>query len=350
MRNDPFLPLVDANYFYGTGETKWIAVNAGTLATLLDSDNPPECRTVLGILADTSQECPQSGWPYLGPLYMDFDGETLEDAIAGFIAMLGRLEAMGIDLESVRLFASGGRGFHIEIPMECFMGKVPGVGVVNLPYIYRGMAEALNEPTLDTRVYSVRRGRFWRVPNRQRANGQFKVPLTVPEALAITLASYADLTSAPRPFPTLARPTLNSELGFLYVTSRDKAMASATRKAATSKEVAEIQRRFGNKLPPVLAALGQGRFPARGGFNQIVLQMSLAAQAVGMDEDTLLDACEGLIQKHESDGHRYDTPTKRRTELRAMFRYTDSSSYTFSVGGVWSILPKGLKCNDFRGL
>lgn len=348
MRSDPFLPLADADYFHCTGETRWAATTASQLAALLDSDEAPEFRTVLGILADTSQECPASGWPYLGPFYMDFDGKTLDEAIAGFLAMLAKLEGMGLDLESVRLFASGGRGFHIEIPMECFAADTPASGVINLPYAFGEMARTLFVPTLDLRVYSARKGRVWRVPNRQRANGSFKVPLTLAEALGVTPESYATLTSAPRPFPPLVQPELCSDLAELYETALLKVATKPTK--SNGREVAEIMCRFGGKLPPSLAALGQGRFPARGGFNNIAMQMCLAAQAVGMDEGATLAACAGLIQDHESDGHRYDTPAKRRHELRSMFHYISGSNYAFSVGGVRSILPIGLKCTDFRGL
>lgn len=346
---DPYLPLL-GNYFCCTGKTTWVHANAAVLALSLETEYPPEFRTVLGIMADNTVDCPEEGWPYLGPLYMDFDGQTLAEAIAGFQSLIGKVDAMGLDLESVRIFASGGRGFHIEIPMQCFMATIPPQGVMGLPYIYKEMASALYVETLDMRVFSARKGRMWRVPNRQRANGQFKVPLTVAEAMSITPDSYAALTCAPRPFSPLAQPELCNDLAELYGTAADKVAASAQRTKSNNRAVSEITWRFGGKLPPSLAALGKGRFPARGGFNKIALQMCLAAQAVGMDEGATLAACAGLIQDHESDGHRYDTPAKRRHELRSMFHYISGSNYAFSVGGARSILPIGLKCTDFRGL
>ncbi len=100
----------------------------------------------------------------------------------------------------------------------------------------------------------------------------------------------------------------------------------------------------------MLVALGQGRLPARGGWNMICLQLATLAQSLGMCEGATLDTFKGLIQNHESDGDRYNSPRKREAELLRMFRYVDGSSYQVSIAGIRSILPQGLPCNDFRGL
>jgi hypothetical protein len=350
MHFDPYMPLI-GNYFFQTGETRWNPATSRQLSERLASSNPPEFRTVLGIIAEIYGECPLEGWPYLGPMYIDFDSEDITESISDFHEVLEKLEAMDLDLNQIRLYASGGRGFHVEVPMACFIADVSTDGVMGLPYIYKEIALALYVDTLDLRVYSARKGRQWRVPNRQRSNGHYKVPLSVSEAVTMTPARYAELTSAPRPFPPLALPELCPALATMYGESCSKFEATNRRKAVTSsREVAEVKQRFQGKLPPSLEALGQGCFPARGGFNQIAFQMCLAAQTVGMDEAATLKACAGLIQNHESDGHRYNTPSKRRDELRTMYRFVDRSTYSFSVGGALSILPISLKCNDFRGM
>lgn len=341
-------------YFYQTGETPWIETTAPDLSSRLASDNPPEFRTVLSIVGPYRDETPDSPLPRLGPLHFDFDSGDIGEAIDAFHSFLGKLEELGLDLNACRLFASGGKGFHIEIPMGCFAVEVPVEGVPRLPLVYREIAYDLIVDCLDVRIYSMKRGRMWRVPNRQRSNGAFKVPLTVGEALNITVESYADLVSAPRPFPPLAAPTFCASLAALYSKAGAKAGAKAVRKGRKAGAVSSaLMARFNGSLPPSLAALGQGRFPAREGvgWNRIALQLALAAQAIGMNEDQTVSAFAGLIRDHESDGNRYNSPRKREDELRRMFDYVaDSPSYEFSVAGLRSLFPVGMRVNDFRAL
>lgn len=351
---DPFMPLYQgAIYHHQKAERAWHQIEASALKFRLET-NPPEFRTILGILSEITEDYPPEGWNYLGPLYCDFDAENIAEAIEFFLEMLEKLEDLGVDLKSIRLFASGGKGFHIEVPMPIFLSEIPPEGIRNLPYIYKEMAAKLQVPTLDMRVYTAKRGREWRTPNVLRSNGHYKVPLTTAEALAMTPESYAALTSASRAFPALVEPTLCDELAELFHTASDKVNVQATvkiaRRKTTSANDLELRRRFGGGLPPSVAALCDGRIPGQGGFNRIALQVCLTAHAVGMDEARLLKACEGLIQHHVSDGKRYNTPAKRRSELRSMYRYAGDGNYEFSVGGIYSILPRGIRINDFRGL
>lgn len=347
---DPHLLLETATYYEVTGKTTWRPVASDALAEMLSSCQPPEYRTVLGIIGDMASS--SDSWRYRGPLYFDFDG-PLDASIDGFQSLLAKLIECGIDLDAVRLFATGGRGFHAEVPMSCFMPVVPAEGVPLLPYIYRAMVESLQTACMDMAIYSAKSGRMWRVPNRRRSNGFFKVPLTSAEAFAVTSESYIELCAAPRAFPPLEAPMFAPELGALFEAGAAKVAAQAElaahRQANADCANAELLRRFGGQLPPTLAALGRGLFPARGGWNKVAMQFAITAHAVGMDEAALLSACSGLIEKHESDG-RYSSPVRRRAELSAQYDYCGQRGYEFSVGGVYSILPQGLFANDLKGL
>lgn len=351
---DPFI-ILEGIYFKQTGPTHWLEIEAGALAQMLQSSEPPEFRTVLGIVGAYDDTTPTH---YRGPLHFDFDSSDITEACDQFRGFLGKLQGLGVDLEACRLFASGSKGFHIEIPQALFMARVPAEGVVNLPAIYKEIAHALFVDTLDLRIYSCRKGRMWRVPNRRRENGNFKVPLTVPEALVVTAETYAALVSAPRPFPPLAAPKLCSALALAYCTAKDKVTASAAQRAKRnpSKTAELLQARckaVGATLPPSLLALGAGLIKPRegAGFNQIAIQLSTAAHALGVAEDAFLALCAGLIRDHEGDGARYGTAAKRKAALRETYRYTEGNPcYAFSVGGVRSIFPESASLNDLRGL
>lgn len=339
-----------ANYhFYQTkGETTWIHASRDKLAQLLDS-HPPEFITVLGVSkpydGDREEET-----RYLGPMYFDLDG-SLDEVIPQFHKLLLKLvDESHLNLSQVRMYATGGRGFHLELPQSIFMPAVPEDGVRHLPRIYREMALELIVDTMDMAVYSGKRGRQWRVPNRQRPNGRFKVPITLEEALSITPETYSQLCSSPRPWPPLQPPELNSGLALLFSICQRKVLQTISRQSKANKIDAEMLRRFGGKFPPCMRPLMEGKIQSPQGFNRVALQLAATAHALGVGEDELVNQCAGLIRSHQSDGNRYDTPAKREAELRGQFKYTRNSPYPASVGGIRSILPGGFPTRDLMGI
>ena len=343
---DPCLPLA-GDYFHQIGQTTWRQDHASALTDLLRSESPPEFRTVLGRI----------GEHWTGPLYADFDSPDLGEACTQFQKFILKLEALGVDLECVRMFASGSKGFHIEVPQAVFLTSVPVDGVADLPMIYREMVwSKLFVDTIDLCVYSQGKGRMWRVPNRQRSNGAFKVPLTVAEAMTVNAETYAKLVASPRPFPTLKPAVFSSDLALAYSLAVDavkgKKAVQAKRRIEPTVLARQLKQRFGAKLPPTIGALGQGLLPTREGkgWNEIALQVACVAQATGLTEDATVAAFSGLINRHQSDSRRYCTPRLREAELRRMFDYLWDSPYTFTIGGIRSILPPGVRCAEFRGL
>jgi hypothetical protein len=125
----------------------------------------------------------------------DTDTDTDTDKFQHF---LGVLLEQGVDLQAVRMFATGGRGYHIEVPQEIFLPKPAKPGIPRLPLIYREMAYELYVDPLDLRVYSTRKGRMWRTVGVKRENGKFKVPITGEGGAEQTNgANYTDRRTAP---------------------------------------------------------------------------------------------------------------------------------------------------------
>lgn len=285
---------------------------------------------------------------YQGPLYFDFDSTQIEETIEAFHRFLNKLVERGVQLNQVRLFASGGKGFHVEVPQELFCAK-PRPRTL-LPHIYKEMAWSLFVNTMDMSVYSARKGRMWRVPNVKRENGRYKVPLTPAQALAMTADLYERLTSEPQPTPTLSPATLVLDLASLWATATAKVEEAAKRRRPTTLNP-EIAKRWGTAMPPCAATVLRGEDQVRGGFNKAALQLALTAQAAGMSREAFVESCEGLVERHQSDSYRYNTPVKRRRALSEMFDYTDSNPcYSFSAAGLKSILPQGMQTPDLEGL
>lgn len=279
--------------------------------------------------------------PYIGPLYFDFDGD-LEIVIRDVIAFGRNLEKRGVNPDQVRWYATGGRGFHAEISSLCFVdgGRV---GNPFLPQIYREIALALALNTMDMAVYSTRKGRMWRTPNVQRENGKYKVPVTWSEILTITPATYADLCSAPRPYPPIQPLSPVTGMAILYSSACDKVTDRQRHSRSTIKAV----RLSEGKVPPSLGALMDGKVASPAGFNKIAMQLAALAHAVGWSATELASRCRGLIQLHKSDGNKYNTPSKREAELRRQHGY---NGYPASAGGLISLFPKGMRVPDIAAL
>jgi hypothetical protein len=74
--------------------------------------------------------------------------------------------------------------------------------------------------------------------------------------------------------------------------------------------------KFKGQFPPSLQKVMAGEAVNAGaGFHKIALQVAITANALGKKEDEIIAACDGLLEKHQSDGHRYNTPVKRRNEI-----------------------------------
>lgn len=288
---------------------------------------------------------------YRGPLYFDWDNPDIEVTIAKVQQFMAVLEEKGVQAEQVRWYATGGRGFHVEIPQACFITKPPKNGTPLLPQIYREMAYELYTDSMDLRVYSARKGRMWRTPNVERENGKYKVALTPTEILTVTAETYETLCRAPRdPVPT-APPEFNSGLGLIFAKASQRIEAAA-KKASTSKLNLELLAKFKGEWPPSVARILAGEGIKDGmGFHPIAMQLAITANALGKTEKQLLEAAAPLCEKHESDGFRYNTPAKRLAELSRMFAYTrENVCYSYAKDAVKKLAAPGVDTADLDGM
>lgn len=293
---------------------------------------------------------------YSGPLYFDWDAEYLDDTIPQFQKFLSNLEEMGVNLASLRLYATGGRGFHLEIPPQVFMAKVPKSGVTALPYVYREMAMLMVVDTLDLRVYTGRRGRMWRTINVERVNkegeptGKYKVPITLDAARTMTKDAYAALVAVPTPEIERELPELNITLAGMFIKAQTKVDDGLKRRAKSSDDEVLLAH-FKGQFPPTIENIMKGIGVApHMGFQKLSMQLAITANALGKTADQLVEACEDLCKTHEGDSSRYGSPRLRKAELRRMWDYThDNPCYTYSKGGIRSLLAVDVVSGDLDG-
>lgn len=316
----------------------------------------PMFMTVLDVTGE-----PDSGdWTkikYRGPLYFDFDLDSdADDALRvvcdNFRIFLTKLQDQyAFDLSQAWLYASGGKGFHVEIPQECFIPKPPATGTPGLPAIYREIAKKLIVDALDMTVYSARKGRMWRQPNVQRKNGNYKVQLLTDEALEITPEFYREIVKKPRRLQSPGVPTVNAKLALDFESCSRKVsdmMKSKKRKAESTSKVLQVWKSAG-KDPDVMAMMMDGAgFREGAQFQQIALQLSIYATTMGWEKEYFLNRCHKLCEEHVSDGVRYNTPEKRRRELARMYDYmVEDDQYAFDPAPIAALMIPGL---DFAAI
>lgn len=287
---------------------------------------------------------------YLGDWYLDFDATSIEEVIPQYQKFLTKLkDEYSFDLQQASLYASGGKGFHIIIPMQCLVPKVKPLGVLGLPHIFKEMAVETFVDCVDLRVYTARRGRMFRTANVERPDkpGVHKVPLTVEESFSITPEIYRTLCSAPRHVAAPAPAEFNPQLGLLYSSAYLK-VEKALKNRKKGKADAKLIQKFGGEVPVSIQTLMRGECLLEGvGFQKIATQLALTAHALAKTADQFVAMCAGLIENHVSDGNRYNTPAKRRVELIRMFNYmAENPCYEFSIGGVKSLMSKEFKTPD----
>jgi len=336
------------------GEDAWIEALSEHRKKIVE-ERKPAFVTVLDAYSspdDTWGRDDYAKMKYSGPLYFDWDAENLSDTIPEFQRFLKKLEDMGVNLNSLRLYVTGGRGFHLEIPMPVFMPKAVKGGVTALPYIYREMAMELVVDTLDMRVYTGRRGRMWRTPGVERSNGKFKVPILVSQAWEMTEELYDELCAEPLGEPLRDLPELNPSLAALFLKAQTKVEEANKRRAKAGTADEALLAKFKGQFPPTMERIMRGEGLLDGvGFHKVAMQLAITANALGKTADQLVEASEGLIKTHAGDSSRYGSPRKRREELRRMWEYThDNPCYSYSRGGLRALLHPDTPSSDLDGL
>ena len=329
------------HYYQQTGgDEKWVPVRSDKLdtiegamfSTVLSVDVPVPAEPTKEQLAELK---------YKGPLYFDLDDANSPGSTAKHAwKLVGKLEELGVSPRQLELFASGGKGFHIYVPEECFLTKPPKGGMANLPAIYKEMAFSLAVDSMDFRVYTARKGRMMRRQNVLRPNGLYKVRISADELEEIATSDnaeerYRELCSQPRRGLDVDSDSPELAAGLMALFDECKAKVSKAATKAKRKKPVNLPA----EMPSFEAMLRGEGLKAGTGFHQIAMQVAITAHAKNMTREELLAAAEGLCDNHESDGNRYNTPSKRREELARMWEYTeDNPCYDYSPGAITSLL------------
>lgn len=199
---------------------------------------------------------------YAGPVFADFlpidvDSEDLEQAHVWANRLLNMLlNNYEVDLNHLRIFFSGSKGFHIMLPWALFEYEP----CREMPLVFKKMAPVLAEGiTIDPVIYDrVRLFRFSNTINSK--SGLYKIPLTPAEILNMSTDEIKELAKAPRKVEAESAEEPNVYLRTLYLDTLAKIKQPPESSAADGVKQKGIKPPKGAKLCyyKILEGVGEG--------------------------------------------------------------------------------------------
>ena len=278
-----------------------------------------------------AEDVEASGEPqeYWGPMYLDLDSSDLLIALADMREILTYLD-LGFNLQepNYRIYASGGKGFHLEINPYLFMD---GKSKLALPLRYRAIASRILQDLggnvcIDMGVYSQGKGRQWRRANVKRENNNYKVWLPRAQFDALTVEILEDLVTRPGEFPPAFEKVKPNELL--------KSMFDSTKKmvemAKPSKPVPDNIIKD-TETPECVTKLAQNK-DVKGNVNSNLIAMQAISYGIarGWNIDQIVSYNREFISTYRST--QYKTPAAFEDHFRGLFDYAAEAPDKFKFG------------------
>lgn len=207
------------------GEGSWLAQSSASAASYIERNRP---MFATAMLTTYTEDNSADACYITDSVYFDIDCAEIEDAITRTGKLVAKLAGHGVPVGAIRAYASGGKGFHLEVPLTTFIeGGAASLALGDLkalPAIFRALAKSLYVDGLDLSVYSAKRGRMWRRPGVQRNNDTYKVPVLAADIERMTPESYAELVSEPRAAVPAAHAPFCPDLGLMWTKARGNAL------------------------------------------------------------------------------------------------------------------------------
>lgn len=268
---------------------------------------------------------------YQGDLVFDIDHKQISASITDLHRLIDGLTELGVDPCQLELYASGSKGFHVVVPSTLFNGKATR----HLHRIYAHMAATIAETYgiegVDMGPYRGRRGSLLRVPNSQRSDGRFKVPITLAEARAMTPETYSQITLAPRPNVGFQKPPKGVPC-LLLTAMFDRAKEAVSEESKARGDVASIPSEalaaFGDDRTPVCIEWMTQQLNIAETANLNLLAMNLASYLCAVRISTAKR--DSLIELLALNRKNSRTVEERRQRIREKLRYAANGRLAFS--------------------
>ena len=298
--------------------------------------------TVLAVNAPVDEDDTSQTLRYAGPLYFDIDCDTdLGQAIKSTLELVDKLEGMDVPRNLISLYASGSKGFHVFVPAELFRESVRARK--ELPYVYREMAVALYVTGMDFSVYATGRGNCWRVVNKQREDGAYRIPITYAELLAMNEPVYRDIVTNPRPYDTYAQSREQEFSPRLSVLFQDAERRQKAKAARQPNPIADdlLNKYFDGTDPGCISMLADYRVESGTVFNQAAFQLAIFLARTGRSTAASREILRRFA--HSSNSLTYSSAHSRLNHSEALWKLMQQRSNRhkqFSCGAMRSLVGR----------
>lgn len=232
---------------------------------------------------------------YFGDLIIDIDHsadenttteEALQQSISSANLLVECLVEKVSDIDQIKIYATGKKGFHIIIPWKLLHTSRTPTPHKDIPIWYKYITQRLQIESgatgIDYHLYSKGRGHMIRMPNKKREEGTYKVQVSASELKAMDVDAYQQFVNAPRPALKGAVPTISFGLVGLLNAARTLPTNTPTQEGGIPEEMLEG---FGKDAhPECVNRMIHGKHDQPGiKFNSIAVQLSTYLNAAKVD-------------------------------------------------------------------
>ncbi len=240
------------------------------------------------------------------PLYFDIDSKdnlnmAREDAIRLCELLCDRI---GISYDSLEIYFSGYKGFHVIVPVEIFVPRYSGQ-ILSLLKILAQRAQAIGILRLDTGVYTAKR--ILRFPNSKHSLSQlYKIPLMFKELRDVGMDGILNMAQNPRSDDSYVNLNQNAQAVAWY----EKAIRVMEKKSVDLQPDSDLNHPFrsGWRKPPCIRTIEKATIP-EGFRHNLYYQLARYYSWIGMHPEGIVEQIEEIDIRNPIEDPEYITRT-----------------------------------------
>ena len=107
-------------YYQVGSRSQWVLVKEGPDMDRILQEAGARRLAILSVSDPVTDDTVREDQKYTGDDYWDIDGENISEAISSAQRLVKKLRDLGLPDEYIRMYASGGKGFHCIVPQTTF--------------------------------------------------------------------------------------------------------------------------------------------------------------------------------------------------------------------------------------
>jgi len=249
---------------------------------------------------------------YRGPLYFDIDSKDESQSLSDCRKLLLSLyKDYGVNLSQITVHCTGGKGFHILVPAKIFS---TGKAHQYLPLVYGNMAVTFSLEHMDYSIYSMGKGRMWRIENLKRTDsGRYKTLLTAAQIFTLEFDEIHQLTLLPgNPTAEVKHVDFSAELSAQFKKCDYKPQKIQAIGSDKLKGLTEDPACIRNLLKA--EGLKEGKR-----FNQLIMALAAYAAAKGWTIDEMED--KSLFMRTNIHSQVYKSVRDKLAHIKAIYKF-----------------------------